>query len=59
LSISGAYKALFVKDKPGFKRWMLSEIDAGSPTVLVPSHGQLEGSPSLGAQMRKLAESRL
>ncbi len=56
--VNGLQRAVFVRDKPGYKRWVLAQLDQALPDVVVPAHGAIEESSNVGAQMRALIEQR-
>jgi hypothetical protein len=58
-SLSGLHRMFFVKDKPGYKRWWLAQLDRSLPSTVITSHGLIESSPTIAQQLRSQVEARL
>jgi hypothetical protein len=58
-NLSGLHRMFFVNDRPGYKRWVLAQLDRSLPRTVVTSHGVIEASPSIGQEMRSQVEARL
>jgi hypothetical protein len=55
----GASFRWLVRDRAGYKRWLLDAIAAQRPTTLVPCHGDILTDPELPDRLRRLVQRRL
>jgi hypothetical protein len=58
-TLSGLHRMFFVKDKPGYKRWLLAQLDRSLPSTVITSHGVIENAQGIGQRMRAEVEARL
>ena len=54
----GASFRWLVCDRPGYRRWLLEEIAAQRPTMLLPCHGDILADAELPDRLRRLVERR-
>jgi len=59
LKISQVIKWILLDRKATFKTWVLNQLQKDKPTILIPSHGEVENDPKLAKKLRVLIESRL
>lgn len=59
LKISQVIKWLLLDRKTKFKTWALKQLQKDKPTILIPSHGELDNAPELTERLRLLIETRL
>ena len=59
LKISQVIKWLLLDRKATFKSWVLNQLQQDKPTILIPSHGEVENDPELTKRLRVLIETRL
>jgi len=59
LKISQVIKWLLLDRKSKFKTWVLNQLEQDKPTILIPSHGEVENDPELAKRLRILIETRL
>ncbi len=59
LKISQFIKWLLLDEKTSFKHWVLKQLDKDRPTILIPSHGEVEVDSLLTTRLKKLIEKRL
>jgi hypothetical protein len=59
LKMSQVIKWFILDNKSAFKNWALKQIANDQPTVLIPSHGEVLESESLGQQLSTLLNERL
>jgi hypothetical protein len=59
LKISQVIKWLLLDRKSKFKTWVLNQLQRDKPTILIPSHGELENDTELYEKLRLLIEARL
>jgi hypothetical protein len=57
LRIGSSFRWL-VRDRAGYKRWLLDAIAAQRPTTLIPCHGDILTDPELPDRLRGLVERR-
>ena len=48
-----------VKDSSLYKNWLINQIDGDSPATIMPCHGNIVRSNSLGIQMKYLLSTKL
>jgi hypothetical protein len=58
LRIGASFRWL-LRDRAGYRRWLLAAITAERPTTLVPCHGDILTDPELPDRLRRLVERRL
>jgi hypothetical protein len=58
LRIGASFRWL-VRDRPGYRRWLLDAIAAQRPTTLIPCHGEILADPELPQRLRRLVEQRV
>ena len=59
LKISQVIKWLLLDRKTKFKTWVLNQLQLDKPSILIPSHGEVESDPELTNRLRILIETRL
>jgi len=59
LKISQVIKWLLLDRKSAFKTWVLNQLEKDRPTILIPSHGEVESDGALTKRLRDIIESRL
>jgi len=59
LKISQVIKWLLLDRKSKFKSWVLNQLQKDKPTILIPSHGEVDSDDNLTERLRYLIESRL
>mgnify|MGYP000158870257 CR=1 FL=1 len=59
LKISKVIKYFILKDRRTFKQWVLDQLNSSNLTTLIPSHGEVNQSPSLASELRSLVEKQL
>jgi hypothetical protein len=57
LRIGASFRWL-VRDRPGYRRWLLDAIATQRPTTLIPCHGDVVADPELPDRLRRLVERR-
>ena len=58
LCFNGMSNLLFLKDKPGYKRWFQQQLEQ-PPRTLVPAHGDVVSGAHLAEELGRLLELRL
>jgi hypothetical protein len=59
LRIGRTFTGLALADKKAYKAWLLDQIAADRPRVLIPAHGAIVDDDSLDEQLAAVANSRL
>ena len=59
LKISQVIKWFILKDKKGFKLWLLKRLELDNPTTLIPSHGEIAQGKDLREKLENLVRQRL
>ena len=59
LKISEVIKWLLLDRKAAFKPWVLNQLEKDKPTILIPSHGEVELDDQLSNRLQALIETRL
>lgn len=59
LKISQVIKWLLLDEKAKFKPWVLNQLEKDRPSILIPSHGEVEHDDSLTEKLRALIMRRL
>jgi hypothetical protein len=58
IAISATFK-LLLKDRRGYREWLLAKIAEERPTMLIPCHGQVAEDDELPATLERVVKSRL
>lgn len=59
LKMSQVIKWLIVDDRDAFKHWALECLAQCPPSLLIPSHGELDAQPELADRLKNLITARL
>jgi len=59
LKMSQVIKWLLLDRKTMFKSWVLNQLQKDNPSILIPSHGEVDSDPELTKRLRVLIETRL
>jgi hypothetical protein len=57
--INGLGLKFFIKDRAGYRRWFLQQLEAELPNVVVTAHGAVVDAPGTGAELKRMAEAKL
>lgn len=59
LKISQVIKWLLLDEKAKFKPWVLNQLEQDKPSILIPSHGEVERDKALSEKLTALIKQRL
>jgi hypothetical protein len=59
LKISEVIKWLLLDRKSAFKPWVLNQLEQDKPSILIPSHGEVERDTALAEKLTELVKQRL
>jgi hypothetical protein len=59
LRIGRTFTGIHIGDKTAYREWLLAELEADPPNILVPGHGAILETDDLPDRLTALAKRRL